>query len=156
MPLKPIHKKIIKLRKEGKTRREIAVELSISRDLVNSYLFKLLQDNKISKISKEEAIQRRRIKRKAVDVPLAKILRAKGWSFTKIGNYFGVSDQVAEMAMGVKIAKRVTPLQQQVIKLHQNNLTLKEIADNMGRPVGTISVVVSRLVKKGLLPRRKS
>lgn len=49
---------------------------------------------------------------------------------------------------------RVTPLQQQLIRLHGKGLSYNAIAAQVGKPTGTVSVILARLVKRGLLPKR--
>jgi transposase len=79
-------------------------------------------------------------------------MRLAGKSYREIGRHFGVGGSTIARLIGSTV--RITPMQRQFIVLHRQGLTYQAIAAQVGKPVGTVSVILSRLVKKGLLPRR--
>ena len=142
-------RQIIQLRKKGLTRKQIAAQLGISRELVGGYLHQLLKDGSVVPISFEEGIQRRTVTHK-VNVRLAKAMRLGGHSYNAIGEHFGVSGATIEKLIGRSV--RITRIQRELIELRSRGLTYEEIADFTGKPEGTVAVILARLVKKGLIP----
>ena len=126
----------------------MAAHLGISLDLVGSYLHQLLRKG-IIKLSTRRPPQ---TAAKKVNVRAALRLRLAGFSYKAIGKRFGVSGFTVTRLIGSTV--RVTPLQRQLIGLHSRGLTYNAIAVQVRKPEGTVSVVLARLVRKGLLPRR--
>ena len=143
---------IIALRKQGLSRRQMAAHLGISLDLVHSYIYQLLKNSIIAPIAKRERRRRQQWAAKKVDVRAARRLRKEGKSFKEIGKHFGVSGFTVARVIGS--TARVTPIQRRLILLHGKGLTYEAIAARVGKPTGTVSVILARLVKKGLLPKR--
>jgi len=144
--------RIIAFRKKGMTRRQIAVRLGISTNLVGVYIHHLLRRKIIKLISRNEADRRRQRKSAQVDVIKARRLRQAGQSYRVIGERFGVSGPTVSKLIGLTV--RITPLQRQLTCLHRRGLTYSAIAAKVRKPEGTVAVVLARLVRKGLLPRR--
>jgi transposase len=140
---------IIHFRKKGMTRREIAAHLGISKDLVGGYLHQLILDGTVLPLSKQEGNKRKTVKHK-VDIVKARQMRLGGKSYREIGECFGVSGTTIENLIGSSV--RITPMQRQLIDLRSQGLSYKEIAARIGRPAGTVAVILSRLVRKGLVP----
>jgi transposase len=141
---------IIALRNQGMTRRQIAAHLGISQDLVGGYLHQLIRDGILPPVSKGESLQRRTVKRRKVDVSTARQMRSQGQSYQKIGEHFGVSAPTIKKLIGP--SARITPLQRQLIGLRSQGLSYEQIAAQTGKPAGTVAVILSRLVKKGVIP----
>jgi DNA-binding CsgD family transcriptional regulator len=144
--------RIIALRKNGMTRRQIANHLGISENAVGSLLHHLLRKGIIAPIPPHEARRRQQRAVKKVDVEKARRLRRAGESYGKIGRRFGVSGPTIAKVIGT--STRITPLQRKLIRLHRQGLSYNAIAAKLGKPEGTVAVVLARLVRRGLLPRR--
>jgi transposase len=141
---------IIALRNQGMTRRQIAAELGISMDQVGSYLHQLIRDGIVSPVSKQESYERLRVKRRKVDIPTARQMRSQGQSYEKIAQHFGVSASTIGKLLGP--SPRITPLQRQLIDLRSQGLSYEQIAAQTDKPAGTVAVMLSRLVRKGVIP----
>lgn len=146
-------RRIITLRNKGLSRRQIADRLGITENLVGVYLHRLLRKGTIKPISPHEADRRRQRKSAQVNVAKARRLRQAGMSFKEIGERYGVSGPTISKLIGS--SARITPIQQQLIHLHRQGLSYDAIAAEMRKPEGTVAVLVSRLVGKGLLPPRQ-
>jgi len=144
---------IIALRQKGLTRRQMAARLGVSLDLVGGYLHQLLKKGIIAPIAPEESLRRRWATANKVDVQAAQRMRLAGKSYKEIGQRFGVSGPTISRLIGSTV--RVTPIQRRLIHLHSQGLSYDTIAAKMRKPEGTVSVVLARLVKKGLLPARR-
>jgi DNA-binding CsgD family transcriptional regulator len=144
--------RIITLRKNGMTRKQMANRLGISENAVGSFLHQLLRSGVIAPIPPQVARQRQQRAVKKVDVEKARRLRRAGKSYKEIAMRFGVSGPTVSKAIGK--STRITPLQRQLCCLHRQGLTYTAIAARVRKPEGTVAVVLARLVKKGLLPKR--
>ena len=143
---------IIGLRNQGMTRQEMADQLGISKNLIGGYLHQLIHEGIIEPYSKKESSKRNRRNRRVranVDVAEAKKMRDAGKSYNEIAEYYGVSGPTIEKLIGSTV--RITPIQRQIIDLRSQHLTYGEIAAHLGKPEGTVAVMISRLIKKGLV-----
>ena len=128
----------------------MAAHLGISLNLVRSYLYQLLRKGIIEPSTKrppQTAAQK-------VNVRAARKMRLDGKSYREIGKHFGVAGSTISKLLGSTV--RVTPIQRQLICLHKQGLTYETIAAHLRKPAGTVSVMLSRLVRKGLLPKRSN
>src|SRR5260370_11512852 len=139
---------IIDLRNQERTVRQIAEQLGISTNLVSSYIHSLIRKGIIEPISKQESNRRQTVTHR-VDVVAARQMRLDGKSYREIGEHYDVSGPTIKKLIGGSV--RITPIQQQVISLRTQGLSYREMPSHLGKTVGTIAVIVSRLVKKGLI-----
>jgi len=146
--------RITALRKQGLSRRKIASRLGISLDLVGSHLHRFLKKGVIPPISPQEARRRQQRAVKKVDVEKARRLRMAGKSYKEIARRFNVSGPTVSKVIGK--STRITPLQQMLMRLHRQGLSYNAIAAQVGKPEGTVAVILARLVRRGLLPKRSN
>lgn len=148
--------RIIELRNQGLTRREIAQALGCTQNALNQQMKSLLADGRLEPLPQEE-IKRRHYEAvgglDAVQIAEARQLRDEGLSFVEIGSKFGVCDDTVAKKIGR--GKRITPLQQQLIALRLEGLTVDEIASKLGKARGTVGVLLARLVQRGLIKTKK-
>ncbi len=147
------NQRIISLRKQGLSRPQIAAHLGISENLLGVYIHLLLKKGVIAPITPQESRRRQQWAVNKVDVRAARKMRLDGKSYRAIGVRFGVSGFTVARLIGSTV--RVTPMQRRLIRLHRKGLTYLAIAAHVGKPTGTVAVMLSRLVKKGVLPRRR-
>ena len=148
---------IVELRNQGLTRKEITKALGIDRDALNYHMKALFAEGRLDHLSEKE-IERRR--QEAVPYVLsdeqqiaeARRLRDEGLSFPEIGLKFGVC--AASVCRRIGKGQRITPLQQQLIKLRLAGLTVDEIAARLGKKRGTVGVILARLVHRGIIERK--
>jgi transposase len=141
---------IIDLRNQGMTRRQIASHLGISKDLVGSYLHQLIREGIVAPISRQQSLIRRKTAANKVDVQAARQMRMDGKSYNEIAKHYGVSGPTIQKMIGS--GGRITQIQRRLIDLRLQGLSYAEIAAQVGKPPGTVAVILSRLVKKGLIP----
>jgi len=144
--------RIIALRNRRYTRPAIAARLGISENLLGVYLHGLLKKGIIKPIAPKECRRRQRTAASKVNVGAARRMRFDGKTYRNIGRHFGVAGSTISRLLGSTV--RVTPMQRRLICLHRQGLTYEAIAARLRKPMGTVSVMLSRLVRKGLLPRR--
>jgi transposase len=148
-----LRQRIINLRQQGLSRRQMASRLGISLDLVHSYLFHLLKRGIITPISPKEAQRRQRRAGNKVDVAEARRLRRVGESYREIGERYGVSGPTIRKLIGLPV--RITPIQRRLIALHRRGLSYDSIAAKQRKPEGTVAVMLARLVRRGVLSARR-
>jgi len=144
---------IIALRQKELTRRQMAARLGVSLDLVGGYLHQLLKKGIIAPIAPKESRRRRWAAAPKVDVQAARRMRLAGKSYREIGQRFGVSGPTIAKLIGSTV--RITPIQRRLIALRLQGLSYRAIAARLKKPEGTVSVVLARLVRRGLLPARR-
>lgn len=148
--------RIIEFRKQGLTRKQIAEALGINQNTLNKRLKLMFKKGLINHLPKQE-VKKRSQKANSVmnneEIIQAKILRSEGLSLQEIATKFNVSEGTISNKVGS--SRRITPLQQQLIELRLKGLTVDEVANELGKPRGTVGVILARLVKRGLLPSRK-
>jgi transposase len=144
--------RITAFRRRGLTRPQIADRLGISENLLGVYLHALLQKGVIAPITPKECRRRQRTASNKVNVRAARQMRLAGKSYRDIGRHYRVSAFTVAKVIGSTL--RITQTQRQLISLHRQGLTYQAIAAQVGKPTGTVAVVLARLVRKGLLPKR--
>jgi DNA-binding CsgD family transcriptional regulator len=156
------------LRLAGMTLAEIACEVKVSRCRVSQYVMGMIRRGEISACPKEEQyrLQARVYKRKSetnlkreAKCEAALEMHKQGMTLVKIGEKLGCHATTVSHYLHRKgiPGRRVKPtlFWKQLIELRLKGLGYQEIADILGKSLGTVAVTMSRLIEKGLVPRGK-
>lgn len=148
--------KIIELRAEGLTIREIAAELNISINSLNMALTRLRKSGRVPRIDKQEEVRRQLASkiRKRANPQIILDLYNQGLSQSNVAKQLNQKTAyVHEIVKNLRTQKAAT-LKTWVIELYDSGKTYKEMAQITGRSMGYLGVIVYKLVKKGIITHR--
>lgn len=152
-------RKIIELRAQGATIREIAVAVGVPAESIGSYMARLRKNGSIPRLTKEETVKRQRAARlkpdKAhCDPQLIIDLYKKNYP-----NRTLIATIASELNQSETYVSKVLKAYHQskkdkVIALWQRGIILKTIAQLVGWTEAHVITFVYRLIKKGVLSHR--
>lgn len=146
--------KLIELREQGKTIKEIANELILSISYTNELIGKLIKKGLIRKLSKEEIQKRKPDTTIKVDINKIIELRENGNSFNTIAKIIGVSaNLITKRLKPYKIKNPIFNRREKLIELREQGKTRKEIANELKISTDHVNALLGYLIKKRIIKK---